>query len=252
VKTEPKRRDPTERQSSLEGDVPGRKPMPFFPDFALIESLAALALLVALILVASLTRPSLEEIADPTSSGYVPRPEWYFLWLFQMLKYFKGKSEIIGTFILPTVVIGLLIALPFIDRRERPRPLLPRTRPVRLWPRLVAAGALITIGSLTLLAAQSAIPMGSQVSPLTGAAAVGKALFDKMGCASCHTIAGVGGTRGPDLTTFGSRPDARERVLLHFSGVARGDQSIMPGYELAPEELEALSTYLLSLKAAQT
>lgn len=238
-------------RQTLDEEIPGRKPMPFFPDFALIESLAALLLLVVLIIVASLTRPSLEEVADPTSSGYVPRPEWYFLWLFQTLKYFKGESEIIGTFILPTVVVGLLIALPFIDRREHPRPLLPHTRPVRLWPRLVAAASLITILSLTLLAAQSAIPMGSQVAPLTGPAAVGKTLFDKMGCASCHSIAGVGGTRGPDLTTFGSRPDARERVLLHFSGVAQTGSSIMPGYELAPEELEALSTYLLSLKAAQ-
>jgi quinol-cytochrome oxidoreductase complex cytochrome b subunit len=251
VRTERKPAEPVPNDHSLEGDLPGRKPMPFFPDFALIESLAALVLLVALILVASLTRPSLEEIADPTSSGYVPRPEWYFLWLFQTLKYFKGKSEVIGTFVLPTVAIGLLIALPFIDRRERPRPLLPHTRPVRLWPRLVAAGALITIGSLTLLAAQSAIPMGSAVEPLTGAEAAGRVLFDKMGCASCHTIAGVGGTRGPDLTAFGSRPDARERVLLHFSGVATSGSSLMPGYELSPDELEALSTYLLSLKAGE-
>jgi mono/diheme cytochrome c family protein len=252
VRTETKRDDVGLHQTPLEGDVPGRKPMPFFPDFALIESLAALALLVVLILVASLTRPSLEDVADPTSSGYVPRPEWYFLWLFQMLKYFKGEAEVIGTFVLPTVAICLLIALPFIDRREHPRPLLPRTRPVRLWPRLIAAGAMITIASLTLLAAQSSIPMGSAVEPLTGDQAAGRALFEKMGCSSCHAIAGIGGARGPDLTSFGTRPDARERVLLHFSGFAREGSSIMPGYELSPDELEQLSTYLLSLKAAQT
>ena len=252
MRTDERPQDGVAHQADLDHDIPGRKPMPFFPDFALIESLAALVLLVVLIVVASLTRPSLEEVADPTSSGYVPRPEWYFLWLFQTLKYFKGEYEVIGTFVLPTVVIALLIALPFIDRRERARPLLPHTRPVRLWPRLVAAGSLITIVSLTMLAAQSALPMGSQVAPLTGPAAAGKALFDKMGCASCHSIAGVGGTRGPDLTTFGSRADARERVLLHFSGVTTTDSSIMPGYELAPEELEALSTYLLSLKAGRT
>jgi mono/diheme cytochrome c family protein len=251
VRTEPTRDEALEHRGSLEGDVPGRRPMPFFPDFALIESLAALVLLVALILVASLTQPSLEQVADPTSSGYVPRPEWYFLWLFQTLKYFKGPYEVIGTFLLPTVAIGLMIALPFIDRREHPRPLLPRTRPVRLWPRLVAAAALITIGSLTLLAAQSAIPMGSAVEPLTGAEAAGRALFDKLGCASCHTIAGVGGARGPDLTTFGSRPDARERVLLHFSGIRSDGSSLMPGYQLTPDELQELSTYLLSLKVAQ-
>jgi ubiquinol-cytochrome c reductase cytochrome b subunit len=229
-------------------DVPGRKPMPFFPDFALIESLAALLLLVGLILVASLTHPSLEEVADPTASGYVPRPEWYFMWLFQMLKYFKGESEVIGTFVLPTVLVGLLLALPFIDRRERPRPLFRGTRPIRLWPRLAAAGAMLAIGTLTVLAVRAATPMGVQAEPLTSAERAGQAIFTKMGCGSCHTIAGVGGTNGPDLTLLGTRSDARERVLLHFSGISTGPGSIMPGYQLSPTELEQLSAYLLSLK----
>ncbi|HZD16973.1 MAG TPA: hypothetical protein VE669_02410, partial [Actinomycetota bacterium] len=70
--------------------IPGRKPMPFFPDFALVEAITALAFLVVLLVLAAATEPSLEETADPTASGYVPRPEWYFLWAFQMLKYFKG------------------------------------------------------------------------------------------------------------------------------------------------------------------
>src|SRR5512134_1389590 len=131
------------------GSVPGRKPMPFFPDFALVEAITALCFLVALLVVAALTAPSLEETADPTASGYVPRPEWYFLWAFQMLKYFKGEAEILGTFVVPTVLIALLIGLPFIDRRARPRPLLPRTRPVRLWPRLVALAAIAGLGALT-------------------------------------------------------------------------------------------------------
>lgn len=225
----------------------GRAPLPFFPDFALIEALTALVLLIGLILVASLTRPSLEEVADPTSAGYTPRPEWYFLWYFQTLKYFKGGSEVLATVVLPGIIIALLVALPFLDRRERARPLLPGTRPVRLWPRVVAAGALLGVGYLTLAALQTPVPMTTGPR-LSSVEAAGQAIFAKMGCGSCHAIAGAGGTTGPDLTTFGSRADARERVLLHFTDVAQGGGSIMPGYQLSPEEMASLSAYLLSLK----
>jgi len=83
---------------------------------------------------------------------------------------------------------------------------------------------------------------------LTPVQAAGKVLYGKMGCSSCHEVAGSGGTRGPSLTDFGSRGDAEERVLIHFAGIARKPGSIMPGYQLSPDELRALSSYLLSLK----
>ncbi len=241
----------TDRTPQEAGDleqVPGRKPMPFFPDFALIECLTALLLFVVLLLLASLTKPSLEEVADPTASGYVPRPEWYFLWIFQSLKYFKGQYEILGTFALPALLIALLVSLPFIDRRARPRRLLPRTRPVRLWPRLVAAGALVGLGFLTLSAATSEAPMTRAGANLTQDQLAGKLLFEKMGCASCHNVGGVGGTRGPDLTEFGNRPNANQRVLLHFTGIGQAPGSEMPGYVLSEQELRSLAAYLLSLK----
>jgi len=224
------------------------KGMPFFPDFALREALVALTYLSALLVLASFTKPPLEPVADPTSAGYIPRPEWYFLWLFQTLKYFKGGWEIVGTFVLPTLGIGLLIAVPFLDRREpRPRRLLPRTRPVRLWPRIVGAGALAAVAFLTFVAVTSPRPVVQTGPELTEVQAAGKALFDKMGCASCHAIADVGGTRGPDLTSFGTKPDAKNRVLLHFR-VGGAPGSWMPGYQLSDEELSSLAAYLLSLK----
>src|SRR3990170_1450053 len=126
--------EPSHLPLADDGSVPGRKPMPFYPDFALLEAITALCFLVVLVVISALTKPGLEEAADPTASGYVPRPEWYFLWAFQMLKYFKGKSEVLGTFVVPAVVIGLLVSLPFIDRRGRPHALIRGSRPVRLWP----------------------------------------------------------------------------------------------------------------------
>jgi quinol-cytochrome oxidoreductase complex cytochrome b subunit len=228
-----------------------RRPMPFFPDFALVEAITALVYLVVLVVIASVTKPALEGAADPAASGYVPRPEWYFLWVFQMLKYFKGESEVLGTFVLPSIVIGILVAVPFIDRRERARPLLPNTRPVRLWPRVAAALTLVVIGGLTLSAMASESPMTREGTDLTPVQAAGQALYERLGCSSCHTIADAGGARGPDLTTFGSNADANERVLLHFTGVREAPGSVMPGYQLSDSELSSLAAYLLSLQGGE-
>jgi len=223
--------------------------MPFFPDFALREALVALAFLTVLLVLASVTEAPLEEEADPSAAGYVPRPEWYFLWLFQSLKYFKGEWEILGTFVLPTIAILLLVSIPFIDRR-RPHPhrLLPRTRPVRIWPRLLGAGAMAGIGYLTFVSMTSSTPVTQTGPRLNQVQAAGKALFDKMGCVSCHAIGDAGGTKGPELTSFGTESDAENRVLLHFTGIGPSDPSIMPGYQLSDEELSSLAAYLLSLR----
>ena len=235
-------------QGELE-ETPGRKPMPFFPDFALIEAITALAYLVVLVIIAGVTKPSLEETADPTAAGYVPRPEWYFLWAFQALKYFKGEAEMIGTFIIPTIAIGLLLAVPFIDRRERPRPLLPGTRPVRIWPRFVALAVILGLGYLTYLGLTAPSPMTREGSKLTAAEAAGQAIYEKLGCSTCHTIGDAGGSRGPELTAFGVKPDATERVLLHFTGIGGPPDSVMPGYQLSEAELRSLAAYLLSLRS---
>lgn len=225
--------------------------MPFFPDFALREALTALAFLCGLLIVASVTSPPLEEMADPNASGYVPRPEWYFLWMFEGLKYFKGESEVIGTFVIPTIAIGLLVGLPFLDRRmTKTRRLMPGTRPVRVWPRVAGAVVMAGILGLTALALSSEVPMTGEGKVLTQAQAAGKALYEKMGCNSCHVIGDAGGDRGPVLSDFGNRPDAENRVLLHFTGIGQPEQSIMPGYQLSDEELRSLALYLLSLKEA--
>lgn len=221
--------------------------MTFFPDFALKEALTAAVLFVLLLLVAIGTKPGLEEVANPQASGYVPRPEWYFLWLFQTLKYFRGNLEPIGTVLVPALGIGLLIAAPFIDRREpKTRVLIPGTRPIRLLPRILGAAAILTILGITFLAITSSHPMTPAEPKLTPAQASGQALFEKMGCMTCHAIGDTGGTRGPDLTHFASQADSQQRVLLHFSGISQEPGSEMPSYQLSAEELSSLAAYLMT------
>jgi quinol-cytochrome oxidoreductase complex cytochrome b subunit len=146
-------------------DDSDRYGLPFFPDVALREALVAAGLLGALIVLSVVTRPTLQVAADPNAVGYVPRPEWYFLWLFQLLKYFKGSLEPVGTFLVPAGAVVLMLALPFVDRRQpRLRPLLPGTRPVRVWPRIAGAVLVAALVATTVLAAASA-PVSTQAPP---------------------------------------------------------------------------------------
>ena len=92
---------------------------PFFPDQVFEDVVGMLILFVVLACAALFAPVPLEDVADPTNADYDPRPEWYFLFLFQLLKYFQGPFEILGTFVIPTVGMLLLLFLPFLDRSER-------------------------------------------------------------------------------------------------------------------------------------
>jgi ubiquinol-cytochrome c reductase cytochrome b subunit len=92
---------------------------PFYPDQVFEDVVGMLILFVILAAVALFVPVPLDDVADPTNASYDPRPEWYFLFLFQLLKYFQGPLEIVGTFVIPTVGILLLLFLPFLDRSAR-------------------------------------------------------------------------------------------------------------------------------------
>ena len=122
---------------------------PFYPDQLFEDAVAILVLFIVLAAAAIFVPVPLEELAVPTDASYDPRPEWYFLFLFQLLKYFEGPLEVIGTVVLPTVAIVLLLLLPFLDKRERV-PL--RKRPVALTVTSISVLAIVT---LTILGGRS-------------------------------------------------------------------------------------------------
>lgn len=92
---------------------------PFYPDQVFEDVVGMLILFIILSCAALFAHVPLEGVADPTNADYDPRPEWYFLFLFQLLKYFQGPFEILGTFVIPTVGMLLLLFLPFLDKGER-------------------------------------------------------------------------------------------------------------------------------------
>ncbi len=89
----------------------------FWPEQLFMDTVASLAVFgVLLYLVLSEGGANLDAPADPSSANYPARPEWYFLSLFQMLKYFPGNREVIGTIVIPTAILVVLLLLPLFDR----------------------------------------------------------------------------------------------------------------------------------------
>jgi ubiquinol-cytochrome c reductase cytochrome b subunit len=96
--------------------------VPFFPYWVVNDAIAGLGLLAILVFLSATQRAPLAFPADPTSSNFVPRPEWYFLFYFQLLKYFPGALEPVATFLIPLFIFGSMILLPFLDKGEERRP----------------------------------------------------------------------------------------------------------------------------------
>lgn len=87
----------------------------FYPDY-LIEILFVIFILIETVLVLALLYPPLIGREIDFTAGYQPRPEWYFLWLYQLLRYFPGRSAFIGALLIPLLSIILLLSIPYIDR----------------------------------------------------------------------------------------------------------------------------------------
>lgn len=96
--------------------------VPFFPNWVITDAIAGLGLVALLVYMSWANRAPLEFPADPTSSSYIPRPEWYFIFYFQLLKYFPGQLEPIATVVIPLFIFGSMILLPFIDTSPERRP----------------------------------------------------------------------------------------------------------------------------------
>ena len=134
--------------TDVNADLP--KTIPFNPYQTAKDSTGMLLITACVLILAWLVPAPLGRLADPNDSTFSPRPDWYFLFLFESLKFFQGKLEILGTVVLPTVAILLLLLLPFYDRNP--------SRRIRKRP-LAMAGLLFAIatwGSLTYSAMQSA------------------------------------------------------------------------------------------------
>ncbi|MDR2825599.1 MAG: c-type cytochrome [Deltaproteobacteria bacterium] len=216
------------------------KATPFYPNFLLIEAVCALLVLAGLVLLAFFWQVPLEEMADPGDSTYVPRPEWYFLFYFQLLKYFEGALIVVGVFILPVLFLTLLVLLPFLDKGKATSI---RKRPVT---------AAVTIASVFFIVALTFVSVMEDEShretmilpPITEEQiAAGEDTFGRF-CTMCHAMDGKGGFMAPDLTQIGARANRAyiERVILNPQIV--NPATIMSLIPLSDAERHEVSAYL--------
>ena len=216
----------------------GKAPYPFYPNHLFVEAVVAFLVLLGLVLITFIWQTPLEEIADPSDSAYVPRPEWYFLFYFQLLKYFKGAFTVIGTFVVPTVVGILLFLWPFLDRGEETR--------ISKRPRSAALGVctVLVIAMLTVMAIVEDSDLHMDLPPIREEQlAQGADIFNRF-CILCHSIDGKGGFMAPDLTQVGSRVNRVyiERAVITPQIVSQ--TTIMSKIPLSDEERHAVSAFL--------
>ena len=259
----------TARSSRPKAEVDARTE-PFWPRQVTYDVMF-FAGIVAILVAITIARhgASLEAPADPTS-GYPARPEWYFLWLFELLKLVPGGFEGIAMLGLVVAMAGFLALLPVIDRR-------PTASPRSRWPHFTIAGGIAaTVLALTLipiiedasdagLAAQNALsereaerafqlaekgipPGGASELYLNDPIERGKRLFAAQ-CQTCHKLGTIGGDSAPDLTGIMTaawiHDVTKDPTQPRFFG--RTPVTGMPVTDATAAELDKLTAYQMSL-----
>ena len=155
-----------------------------------------------------------DEPADPGTFNFVPRPDWYFYFLFYLLRIFKWPSSVfLGTVGIPTILLLLLISIPFIDTRPERHPL---KRPVAM---VASVLVILSMGILTYRGATAKEALGTELLKQVPKwaqeqgfvhnkqAVAGAKLFAQLGCLNCHTYLGSGNHNlgAPDLSAEGAK-----------------------------------------------
>jgi hypothetical protein len=230
-----------------------------------VMSLVVVAVIIALACIwhytadgtdAGILGPWYADEADPGTIQFVPRPDWFFYFLFYLLRIFKWpETVVLGTVGIPTILLILLIALPFYDRRPERR--LSR-RPVAM---VAAVLVVISMAVLTWKGATAKEALGSELiasgavddwAQAQGfadneAAVAGATLFAQTGCLNCHTYLGEGsGNLGaPDLSDVGASGRGIEFFKSYVSNPAQYGNNVMISYGyLGDENLTNLATFL--------
>ena len=215
----------TEKQAYLEKyHEEKEKGEPFFPDVIFKDVIVSFIIFLVLIALAYFVGAPLEARANPADTSYTPRPEWYFLFLFQLLKYFPGKFEVVGVVLIPALVILVLFLLPLLDRSTKRHFL---DRPIVSGVTLLGVASIIT---LTILSVREAPPpaQATQGDPV--------ALLYSQNCAPCH---------GTSITV----PPGTN---LH-SLIAQGSHAGMPAWngDLSSDQIDELAGFILSPGGSQ-
>ncbi|WP_026689502.1 menaquinol-cytochrome c reductase cytochrome b/c subunit [Alteribacter aurantiacus] len=214
----------------------------FWPNFLLREWMVGAVFLIGYLCL-TIAHPSpLERVADPNDSGYIPLPDWYFLFLYQLLKYefAAGAYTVIGAVVMPGIAFGALLLAPWLDNGVERRPL---RRPI--------ASALMMLGIVSIIfltwesvdqhdweaaARQGAIVEDVEIDESSEGYEI---YMSQQACIGCHGDQGEGGAAGPNI--FENDYDAED-----YAEIIRNGQGEMPGdqFDGSDEELEILAEWI--------
>lgn len=221
----------------------------FWPDIVGKDLIVSFGVVLALAVLALTRGATLEPPADPTDTSYVPRPEWYFLPFYQLLKLFPGSLESTVAVGVPLFLFVALFGLPFFDRGS--------ARNLRHRPLALASLAFLLGGSGLLLGASLRdVPPAAPPEvgrPLSAAERAGRASFQRQ-CTGCHLVDGKGGddpNKGPELTEIGLHRSAGWLHSYIEQPTRFRPDAEMPAFGppvLTHQEVEEVARYLSTLR----
>ncbi len=257
-------------------EAPKRPAETFYPRQVVLDLFFAIVIIGCLGVLAHYAPTDLGPKANPADTQYLPRPEWYYLPVFQWLKYWRGSLAVVGILIIPGIIALIFLLLPFLDRRPERRPW---KRPLAVTTYAAIFIGLGILGGLSrhddlrdpVTAVQTARQhedvkafmkepfepelSGSSVGIVNATlasanplAAKGKEIFEQLSCNACHGEGGFGSAAAPKLTGVSGKfsSEKLETLLRHPSvGMTQGG---MQPVDLKDEELKALIAYVENLK----
>lgn len=223
---------------------------PFFPYAVAKDAVMACVVMAVIITMSLVLGAELGSKANPTTTTYVPRPEWYFFFLFEVLRVIKPPSLVpLATIGVPTIGMIILFLLPFFDRGPERRP---ERRPIATLTGIFVIGAMAL---LTYQGANAGSPTAIELATPTSVKQAGglelaefeagKQVVAQSGCLACHKIGDNGNSGpGPNLTHIASR--------LKRQGIARtlvNPTAPMPSFKnLPPQKFKSVVAFLALLK----
>jgi menaquinol-cytochrome c reductase cytochrome b/c subunit len=226
------------------------KGKPFFPYAVAKDSLMACVVMAVIITMSLVLGAELGSKANPTTTTYVPRPEWYFFFLFEVLRVIKPPSLVpLATIGVPTLGMILLFLLPFYDRGPERRP---ERRPIATITGIIVIGAMAFLtyeganaGSPTAIEMGTPAAVVHQGGSQLAEYEAGKRVVAQSGCLACHKIGENGNAGpGPNLSNIADRlpRQAIARTLVNPTAP-------MPSFKnLPPKKFEAIVNFLAQLK----
>ena len=241
---------PEQRKPNVPKDYseyPG-KTEAFYPNYLLKEWMVGAVFLIGFLCLCVAHVPPLEKMADPTAVGYIPLPDWYFLFLYQLLKYSyaSGDFNILGAMVVPGIAFGALLLAPFIDRGPERRPL---KRPFATAFMLLAVASIfyLTWASVDMhdwaaAKKQGEIPVGPEIDKEDPAYEI----LNQNGCLSCHGNSLEGANGNPTLAGTGLTAEEIAKIAVDGTGS-------MPGgmFKGTDEELVLISEYIANIEAVE-